>query len=200
MRSTLMIVFAVLSLQSRTLEAGPTDSLAGREGEMAVLAKEVASGFNYYDEISASAPNLVKADNEIGGQCGDYALEFVNRWNRKYPGEALLLIQQQGIPQFPDGLYEVVGKDTQPLPFLKNRKTSMLYLWNNILGVGHPETGGYKIKLRKAVHVTSHFGLPRWETNGPHVWVAIGETSVDPTYADLGALPVVGEDQFRATQ
>ena len=72
----------------------------------------------------------------------------------------------------------------------------MLYLWVYVRGLGHPQLGGYKIKLLKRLHVTSHFDLPDWENNGPHVWVWVGNTSVDPTYADSGVLPITGKDRW----
>ena len=158
------------------------------------VAEEVAMQFDYYDEVSAAVPNSIKGDSEIGGQCADYALAFVNLWNAGYQPKALLVIQQQGIAQFPDGIYEVIGKDTQDLPFLKNRTVSMLYEWNNTLGIGHPELGGYKIKLIERVHVNSHHGIKDWNNNGPHVWVKLDSVSVDPTYAEFGSLPVIGHD------
>jgi len=158
------------------------------------VVEEVALKFNYYDEVSATVPNSIKGDSEIGGQCADYALAFINLWNASYQPKALLVIQQQGIAQFPDGIYEVIGKDTQELPFLKNRTISMLYEWNNTLGIGHPELGGYKIKLIERVHVNSHHGFKDWNNNGPHVWVKLDSVSVDPTYAEFGSLPVIGHD------
>ena len=160
------------------------------------VTEEVALKFDYYDEVSPSTPNYHKGHSEIGGQCGDYALAFVNLWNARYPQKAQLVIQQQGLRHFPDGIYEVIGKDAQELPFLKNRSTSMLYVWNNVLGIGHPELGGYKIKLIKRVYVKSHHGIRNWNKNGPHVWVKIDNVSIDPTYADLGTLPIIGYDTY----
>lgn len=195
MRSNLVILCVFLSLQYQTIEAEQKSSV-DKNVAMVSLANIVASEFDYYDDISSSAQNVVKGRNEIGGQCGDYALAFVNRWNQDFPNEAKLVIQQQGLKNFPDGIYEVIGKDSQELPFLNNRKTSMLYKWNNVLGVGHPQIGGYKIRLVQKVHIKSHFGLPNWENNGPHVWVVINDTSIDPTYVDLGVTPVIGRDLY----
>jgi Synergist-CTERM protein sorting domain-containing protein len=70
----------------------------------------------------------------------------------------------------------------------------MLYIWDEISGIGHPQLGGYKIRLVKQLHVKSHFGLPNWENNGSHVWVMVGDISVDPTYADTGTL-IIGRDE-----
>jgi hypothetical protein len=170
--------------------------LQPNEEELLTVAKEASAMFDYYDEISASFPNVIVGHSEIGGQCGDYALAFVNKWNAKYPDQALLIIQQQGLKEFPDGIYKVTGKDNRKLPFLKNRKTSMLYMWFYIKGIGHPQLGGYKIRLLKRLHINSHFDLPDWENNGPHVWVWVGNMSIDPTYADTGKLPIIGKDKY----
>jgi len=166
------------------------------EDELINVAKEAASLFDYYDEISPNVPNVIVGQSEIGGQCGDYALAFVNKWNEKYPNEALLVIQQQGFKQFPDGLYKVIEKDNRNLLFLNNRTTSMLYVWFYIKGIGHPQLGGYKISLVKRLHIISHFDFPDWGKNGPHVWVWVGNTSIDPTYADIGTLPIIGKDKW----
>jgi hypothetical protein len=171
--------------------------LEPNEEELLTVAEEVAAMFDYYDEISEEFPNAIVGQAEIGGQCVDYALAFVNKWNEKYPGQALLVIQQQGLKEFPDGIYKATGKDNRDLPFLENRTTSMLYLWGNVRGIGHPQLGGHKIRLVKRLHVTSHFDLPDWKNNGPHVWVWVGNMSVDPTYADSGVLPFVGRDRWR---
>jgi hypothetical protein len=165
------------------------------EEELLSVAKETAALFDYYDEISPNVPNIIVGTSETGGQCGDYALAFVNRWNEKHPDKALLIIQQQGLNDFPDGIYEVTGKDEQELPFLKYRTTSMLYVFNNVKGLGHPLLGGYKIRLIERRHIKSHFDIPDWENNGPHVWVLVGNTGVDPTFADIG-LPITGKDKW----
>jgi hypothetical protein len=170
--------------------------LQPNEEELSTVAREVASIFDYYDEISPSFPNAIVGQSEIGGQCGDYALAFVNKWNVKYPGQALLVIQQQGLNEFPDGIYEVTGNDNRNLPFLKNRTISMLYIWTFIRGIGHPQLGGYKIRLLKKLHIASHFSLPDWENNGPHIWVWVGNMSIDPTYADTETLPIIGIDRW----
>jgi hypothetical protein len=98
--------------------------------------------FSYYDELDPNAENNIVGDSEIEGQCGDYVLAFVNLWNEKYPGQALLVIQNQNVSLVPDGLYKVIGKDG-PLPsFLKkiiidNQDTSTLYSYtdNDIIRV-----------------------------------------------------------------
>lgn len=193
----IMMAIIIVLMLSGCVHKTENNKPIENEAEMLALAKEVAMKFNYYDDISATVPNFYKGESELGGQCGDYALAFVNLWNAKYPNKAMLVIQQQGIEQFPDGIYEVIEKDMQELPFLNNRTTSMLYVWNNVLGIGHPELGAYKIKLKKEVHVKSHFGIKGWNNNGPHVWVIIDDIGIDPTYADFGTLPIIGYDIYQ---
>ena len=193
----LILVFIALILFGCSRSDKSSESVLDEEN-IIDTARQIALQFDYYDEISAEIPNFHKGDSETEGQCGDYALAFVNLWNSKNDTKAMLVIQQQGIKQFPDGIYEVLGKDKQDLPFLKDRSTSMLYIWNNVYGLAHPELGGYKIKLKKKVHVDSHFGFKNWENNGPHVWVIIDDISVDPTYADFGTLPIIGTDTFES--
>lgn len=188
-------MLATILVANRALANQATSAPIDQQ-EIVNIAHQVAQRFDYYNEISSTAKNLVTAKDEIGGQCGDYALAFANLWNQTHSTKALLVIQQQGLKDFPDGFYEVIGKDTQALPFLKTRTTSMLYRWNNVLGIGHPRLGGYKIKLVEKVHIKTHFGIKNWESNGPHVWVKIGPLSVDPTYADLGGLPTIGTDRY----
>jgi hypothetical protein len=192
----IILAFTMVIISCARFDLEKYLQLRPNEEELSTVAKEVAALFDYYDEISPDIPNMIEGQSEIGGQCGDYSLAFVNKWNEVYPGEALLIIQQQGLKQFPDGIYEVMGKDNRSLPFLENRTTSMLYLWFYIRGIGHPHLGGYKIRLLKRLHITSHFNLPDWGKNGPHVWVWVGDTSVDPTYADVGTLPIIGKDRW----
>jgi hypothetical protein len=164
------------------------------------VAKEVAAMFDYYDEINPYIENLIVGPNEIGGQCGDYSLAFVNIWNERYPKQkARLVVQQQIFKQIPDGIYEVVRKDNRSLPFTKNWKESGIYYTDDggTIGLYHPILDNYIIRLVKRVHVKSHFNLPNWEDNGPHVWVMIGDIVVDPTYADfLGDDFIIGKDTY----
>jgi len=163
------------------------------------VAKEAAAMFDYYDEINPYIQNLIVGPNEIGGHCGDYSLAFVNIWNERYPNQkAKLVVQQQPIKEFPDGIYEVVRKDNRNLPFTKNWKLSGLYYTDDgTLGFYHPILDNYIVRLVKKVHVKSHFGIPNWERNGPHVWVMIGDIIVDPTYADyLGDDFIIGKDIY----
>ena len=192
--STLTLIISIISCTRFNIDEYL--QLQPNEEELLTLSKEIAAMFDYYDEISASVPNMIVGQSEIGGQCGDYALAFVNKWNTKYLNQALLVIQQQGLKEFPDGIYKVIGKDNRKLPFLENRTTSMLYLWFYTRGIGHPQLGGYKIRLLKRLHINSHFDLPDWENNGPHVWVWVGNMSIDPTYADSGTLPIIGIDKW----
>ena len=166
------------------------------EEKIMEVVNEVGMMFRYYLELGPNTKNVIIGPNEVGGQCGDYALAFVNIWNKKYPKqEALLVIQQQPkTANFPDGFYKVVGKDHRDIPFTKNWNLSGLYYIDRTKGFFHPILDNYLVRLVKSVHVKSHFGLPNWERNGPHIWVMIGDVIVDPTYADIWGSPIIGKD------
>jgi hypothetical protein len=170
--------------------------------EITDLVIKVAGMFSYYDELDPNAENNIVGDSEIEGQCSDYALAFVNLWNEKYPGQALLVIQNQSLSNFPDGLYKVVGKDG-PMPssikkiIINNQDTSMLYFDNSNdivkIGLYHPELGNYKIRLVKKLNI--HFHIKRiWDNAEPHVWVMINDISIDPTWADTNKNEFIGQD------
>ena len=171
------------------------------EEELINVAREAAAMFYYYPEINSRANNLVVGPSEVGGQCGDYALAFVNIWNERHPEQkALLVVQQQNLTRFPDGLYDVIGIDDRimSLDFKKNgRQVSGFYSWNGIIGYHHPEVGNYLIRLVRELHIKSHFNISNWEKNGPHVWVMVGDISVDPTYTDIWTnRPTIGKDEW----
>jgi hypothetical protein len=170
------------------VEYGPVD-----EEKIMEVVNEVGMMFRYYLELDPKTKNLIVGQNEVGGQCGDYAIAFVNIWNKKYPKqEALLVIQQQGIKQFPDGIYKVGKKDNRNLPFLKNMEKSNIYYTDdgNFLGFYHPILDNYQVRLVKREKVTSHFGNPVVK----HVWVKIGNVIVDPTFADTMGSPIIGKN------
>ena len=163
------------------------------EEKIMEVVNEVGMMFRYYLELGPNTKNVIVGPNEVGGQCGDYALAFVNIWNKRYPKqEALLIMQQQGIKQFPDGIYKVIRKDNRNLPFLNDLKTSNIYYTDDgdILGLYHPILDNYIIRLQKRLIVKLHFGNPVVK----HVWVKIGDVIVDPTYADTMGSPIIGKD------
>jgi hypothetical protein len=196
---TIVFGFLLAFIGCATTSQGQSNVIAIdplKEERIMSIAKEVAGMFRYYEEIDR-LPNLIVGSAEVGGQCGDYALAFANIWNERHPDQerALLVIQQQGIEFFPDGLYEVVGKDNRELPI--DWTVSGLYIWDGIRGLYHPELDNYEIRLVRELYIKSHFGIRNWERNGPHVWVMVGDISVDPTYADVFAdLPVIGRDEW----
>jgi hypothetical protein len=170
------------------------------EGELISVAKEAAGMFYYFPEINPHLNNLIVGPSEVGGQCGDYAAAFVNIWNEKYPGQALLVIQQQGlvyegIELFPNGVYRIIGKDTRDLP-IDWTVSGLYYFLDKTQGIYHPELDNYLLELVEELIVTKHFGIP-FENNGPHVWVMVGNISIDPTYADIfGEDFIVGRDEW----
>jgi len=189
--AVLSFIFGVVLFGCATtsnVDYGPID-----EEKIMEVVNEVGMMFRYYLELDPNTKNVIVGPNEVGGQCGDYALAFVNIWNKRYPKqEALLIMQQQGIKQFPDGIYKVIRKDNRNLPFLNDLKTSNIYYTDDgdILGLYHPILDNYIIRLQKRLIVKLHFGNPVVK----HVWVKIGDVIVDPTYADTMGSPIIGKD------
>ena len=191
------LIFGVVLFGCATtsnVDYGPID-----EEKIMEVVNEVGMMFRYYPELDPKTGNWIVGPDEIGGQCGDYSLAFVNIWNKKYPEQkALLVVQQQNhSKQFiPDGIYRVIGKDNRDLPFTKNWKVSAIYYTDDggTIGLYHPILGKYLIRLVKRVHVINHFNARNWEKNGPHVWVMIGDVIVDPTYADTWGSSAIGKD------
>ena len=164
------------------------------EEDILELVYEVGKMFRYYTEIDPNAGNIIVGNNEYGGQCGDYALAFVNLWNKRYSREALLVVQGHLYQSdYPDGLYKVIGKDNRDLQFeniVNGRNVSGWYIWNGAMGMCHPENGNYVIELVERLSIISHFrDKELWTRKNPgtgHVWVMIKELglSVEPTGAD----------------
>jgi hypothetical protein len=171
--------------------------------ELTKVAKEVAEMFYYEkEETGLDAKNIFIGKNEIGGRCGDYALAFVNIWNKRYPGQARLVIQilnqdRRDKNQFTSGIYKVVGKvDENSMPpgfedWVKKNMSVVSRLnvnGNEILAVSHPALGSYEIRLSQKLNIAQHFGT-KLESN--HAWVIVGNVHVDPTWGDTG-----GENSF----
>jgi len=160
--------------------------------EIINTAKEAAEMFYYYPELE-SYENIFVGSSEIGGQCNDYALAFVNIWNEKYPGQARLVIQNQkwSNGNFPDGIYRVIRKineDDMSSSFrkwIRKETTSKLFYWTvnftKILGIWHPIIGIYEVRLSGKLNITHHFGI---ELKNNHVWAVVGNLHIDPQWGD----------------
>ena len=74
--------------------------------------------------INPNPRNFYVGENEIGGQCSDYALDFVIRWNNEYPkneAEIVVVNQDYGIQS---GSYKIVREVSDLIRELPNFKRS----------------------------------------------------------------------------
>jgi hypothetical protein len=147
------------------------------EFEYLDVIKEVAGMVDYYDHMSPNAKNLVKGENEIQGQCGDYALLFALK-----TGAYLIVANNNSIE---NGIYEVVGKANYPelikhleevRPKDINGDPESCFCWNNDgKYLWHPKIGLYRI-------TKIHNYIPKIKET--HVWNLIGTTEIDVTWYD----------------
>jgi hypothetical protein len=161
-----------------------------------------AKNFSYYKSKNPSAGNFYVDENEIEGQCSDYALDFVIRWNKENPeneAEIVVINQDCGIQS---GSYKVV-KEIKEIPALIRGKCFKESGWlKNIpqenggyidLVLYHPGLGFYAVEQTKAYEVKTHFGEDMTK-KGPHVWAKIEDIAIDPCWADTDNTDFIGED------
>jgi hypothetical protein len=167
--------------------------------EIIRIAKISAESFSYYKSKEPNAGNFYVGENEIEGQCSDYALLFVINWNKKNPenpAEIVVVNQDCGIQS---GSYKIV-KEVSDLIRWKCFKESG-WLKNVSQGNGvyidlvlyHPSLWFYEVKQTRAYEVKRHFG-ENMAKKGPHVWAKIGDIAIDPCWADTDNTPFIGED------
>lgn len=151
------------------------DALADRK-KADVIAREVAAWFTYTTGPMKTARL---------GQCGDYALRFVLKYNDfAKTNIARIVVANNPIPS---GTYRVEGKvdiGTLGIPGF-NWDSSGFINWKGNTYFFHPVVGTYRITLEKAWTPKAHFGVNMLDPQQVHVWASIGSTSVDPTYFDL---------------
>ena len=168
--------------------------------EILSVATQVAEMFYYDPAESPNAKNMIVGTNEIAGVCQDYAMMFVNIWNEKYPGQALIARNGgEGFTGFYSGTYKVVGKADNDLNKLKLDGKNYSFFYNLyegsdiILGYYHKDFGCYRIRLDKKIEFKTHQG----KTVSDHAWVRIGDVSVDPTWFDTSGInSLIGVDTW----
>jgi len=141
------------------------------------LARDTATWFHY---------TTGKMDSDKLGQCGDYAVMFILKYNA-YAGKdvARLVVANNPIPS---GTYRLGEKaDVAKLGFngFKSGASGFL-IWNEKQYIYHPVLGAYEIVIEKAWTPKRHFGVDMLDKKQIHVWASIGDVSVDPTYFDSG--------------
>jgi hypothetical protein len=169
--------------------------------EIALISSKI---FSYYKSKNQNAGNFYVGENEIEGQCSDYALDFVIRWNKKNPenkAEIVVVNQDCGIQS---GSYKVVKEIPDSIiSDLKKKKCFKESGWlKNVskengeyidLVLYHPCLWFYEVEQTKSYEVKTHFGKDM-TTRGPHVWAKIGDIAVDPCWADTDNTDFIGED------
>lgn len=119
------------------------------------------------------------------GQCGDYAVMFILKYN-EYAGKNVARLVTTNNP-IPSGTYRLGEKtDVAKLGFHGfDSGTSGFLSWNGQLYIYHPVLGAYPIYLEKSWTPKLHFGVNMLDKKQIHTWASIGNVSVDPTYFDL---------------
>ncbi len=140
------------------------------------IARETADWFTYTTGPMAS---------EHEGQCGDYAILFILKYNAS-AGENIARLVTTNNP-VPSGTYRVGEKtDVEKLGFHGfSSKSSGFLKWRGQLYVYHPVLGAYPIFLEKEWTPKIHFGVNMLDKKQVHTWASIGDVSVDPTYFDI---------------
>ena len=174
MRFFLYISFLLFSLSSHSqdLSAGyqPTPSDLQKADS---LAREAAAWFQYTTGPMTS---------EHLGQCGDYAVMFILKYNQ-YAGKNVARLVTTNNP-IPSGTYRLGEKtDVAKLGFRGFASgASGFLLWKGQLYMYHPVLGAYPIFLEKAWTPKIHFGVNMLDQRQVHIWASVGNVSVDPTY------------------
>jgi hypothetical protein len=184
-----------------TMIISEKESIKNKIIEIALIS---AKTFSYYKSKNPNAGNFYVGENEIEGQCSDYALDFVIRWNKENPeneAEIVAINQDYGIQS---GSYKVVKKiPNSTISCLTKRKCSKGSGWLRNVSQGngryidlvlyHHSLGFYEVELTNAYEVKTHFGEDMTK-KGPHAWAKIGDIAVDPCWADTDNTNFIGED------
>jgi hypothetical protein len=166
--------------------------------EIIKIALFSAKTFSYYKSKNPDAGNFYVGENEIEGQCSDYALVFVNKWNEKHPENQAEIVTINQPWYIESGSHKVI-KEIPDFDLPAWKRTSSQWIGRQkIDGIEcsilfHPHIGFYQLMLSKTYEVKQHFGF-EMSNKGPHVWAKIGDIAIDPCWADTDNTPFIGED------
>ena len=140
------------------------------------IARETAAWFDY-----TTGPMV----SEHQGQCGDYAVMFILKYNESVGMNVARLVTTNN--PIPSGAYRLGEKtDVDKLGFHGFSSGASGFLnWSGQLYIYHPILGAYPIFLEKEWTPKIHFGVDMLDKRQVHAWASIGDVSVDPTYFDL---------------
>lgn len=139
------------------------------------IAHEVADWFTY---------TTGKMDNDHLGQCGDYSVMFILKYNEYAKANVARLVTTNNPVK--SGTY-IIGKkvDVKKLGFNGFDSGASGFLqWNGQWYIYHPVLGAYVITLEKEWTPKVHFGVNMLDKKQVHCWASIGNVSIDPTYLD----------------
>jgi hypothetical protein len=137
------------------------------------IARETAAWFHY---------TTGTMDNEHLGQCGDYAIRFILKFNEYAKKNVARLVTTNN--SIASGTYRIGEKtNVAKLGFHGFKSGGSGFLsWDGKLYLYHPVLGAYPIFLEKQWTPKIHFGVNMLEKKQIHTWASIGDVSVDPTY------------------
>lgn len=174
MKFFLFLTFLLASLgsfaQPQSAQYSPSRADLQKADE---FARETAAWFRY-----TTGP----MDSEHLGQCGDYAVMFILKYNQ-YAGANVARLVTTNNP-IPSGTYRLGEKtNVAKLGFYGFSSGASGFLrWNGQLYLYHPVLGAYPIYLEIPWTPKLHFGVNMLDAKKVHTWAAIGSVSVDPTY------------------
>ncbi len=140
------------------------------------IARETAAWFHY-----TTGP----MESEHLGQCGDYAVMFILKYNEYAGANAARLVTTNN--PIPSGTYRLGEKtDVTQLGFhgFSSGASGFLRLKGQLY-IYHPVLGAYPIFLEKLWTPNFHFGVNMLDRVQVHTWASIGDVSVVPTYFAL---------------
>jgi hypothetical protein len=136
------------------------------------IARQTAAWFKYTTG-DMNSPHL--------GQCGDYAVMFIQRYNKQVGKNVARLVTTNN--PVPSGTYKLGEKmDVSNIQFFKHIKRSGFLNWKGKWYIYHPVLGAHEIFLEKQWTPRKHFGVNMLDKKQVHCWASIGDISVDPTY------------------
>jgi archaellum component FlaF (FlaF/FlaG flagellin family) len=166
--------------------------------EIENIAIMVAKSIKYYDNL----PNNYIGEDEIEGQCGDYAVIFALKTG------ANIVIQQNETVGVKNGIYRLVhiSEDFQNAVqnilvenFGENYRSGFYgpWIWNGIdyyRLICHPQIGIFHLELIEEKTIITHFGI-NMQQNGPHVWNELNGIIIDVCWADVHNMMFFGLDK-----
>ena len=137
------------------------------------IARQTASWFTY-----TTGP--ITTDHQ--GQCGDYAVMFILKYNAAVGKNVARLVTTNN--PIPSGTYRLGDKvDISQFGFPGWKSGASGFVpWKGQQYIFHPVLGAYPIYLEKSWSPKTHFGVDMLDKKQVHTWASVANLSVDPTY------------------